>query len=286
MDNYINQISQRLHAPFPQSVSTEKNIGNVLAVGIFISVFLYYFFGNEFEQIGQNPLFLSLQFGLITVVGAFLYEGFVSYVLRIKKDHESWTFLKWILYMSFLLIFLAHINYGYFLFFTQMDIDLRGFLEITQHTIAVGILPVIFSGYIAQVKDQRLASLRNAKKNSLSEKEIVLYAKNQKEALRIKEKDILYIEAMENYVYVYYWKEDSLQKQLLRNTLKNMEEQVSETSLLKCHRSFLVNVQAIKKIRGNAQGLKLSLHRLDKIEIPVSRKYMPGLKSLSLITKT
>lgn len=66
------------------------------------------------------------------------------------------------------------------------------------------------------------------------------------------------------------------QKATSQLTLKALEE---KTSLVRCHRQFLINVQAIKEIKllenGLAEIITVSDHPL-----PVSRRYLKSLKEL------
>ena len=48
---------------------------------------------------------------------------------------------------------------------------------------------------------------------------------------------------------------------------------------LRCHRSFIVNIEQIKQVKGNSQGVNLMLG--DGIDyVPVSRTNIPRLKEL------
>ncbi len=86
---------------------------------------------------------------------------------------------------------------------------------------------------------------------------------------------IKYIEALQNYIKIGYLNsEEKLSEKMLRTTLKQVTSEVKDTAIVKCHRSFLVNREAITATTGNAQGLLLSLSNCDK-KVPVSRKYIP-----------
>ena len=57
---------------------------------------------------------------------------------------------------------------------------------------------------------------------------------------------------------------------MLRVNLKNIENQLADTSLIRCHRSYIVNVNAIRHVAGNTNGYKLTVRDTD-FEVPVSR---------------
>ncbi|MCH5682870.1 LytTR family transcriptional regulator [Niabella sp. W65] len=79
-----------------------------------------------------------------------------------------------------------------------------------------------------------------------------------------------------------FWEaNDQLQSTLLRNTLTNIADQVSDAAhIYRTHRSWLVNVQRVARVNGNAQGLKLSVELMDQ-QVPVSRSNIPGYRQLT-----
>lgn len=82
--------------------------------------------------------------------------------------------------------------------------------------------------------------------------------------------DLLYIEADDNYATLYWRSDKGLEKKMLRVNLKSIETQLNNAYIIRCHRSFIVNINAITHVRGNTNGYKLDLHHTD-LTIPVSR---------------
>jgi len=90
------------------------------------------------------------------------------------------------------------------------------------------------------------------------------------EQLQISPTDFLVAEACDNYSELYWKNGKELSKKLLRITLKNLEPQISNDHIVRCHRSYLVNLKAVKEVTGNASGYKLIIQDFKKA-IPVSR---------------
>lgn len=86
--------------------------------------------------------------------------------------------------------------------------------------------------------------------------------------------DLLYIESTDNYVTIFFNNEGKADKLLVRNTLKNLESVFDELPVLRCHRSFIINVNNIKVGQKTSGKFLLSLKKCDAV-IPVSRKYIP-----------
>jgi DNA-binding LytR/AlgR family response regulator len=60
--------------------------------------------------------------------------------------------------------------------------------------------------------------------------------------LSVRQEDLLYLKSADNYVYVYYLNSKrEIVNYLLRNTLKNIEGQFPNISLIICHRFYVVN---------------------------------------------
>jgi hypothetical protein len=79
------------------------------------------------------------------------------------------------------------------------------------------------------------------------------------------------IEAMQNYLMIYHWDNESnaLQQDIIRCTMAKATELVCATSLLRCHRSYIVNLHRVTNINGNAQGLRLAVDGITEKDIPV-----------------
>ena len=92
--------------------------------------------------------------------------------------------------------------------------------------------------------------------------------------LSLKRSDIIYIQGSDNYVTVWYQARDKVSRFMLRNTLRTMEDELRDESVIRCHRSYLVNIEKVKLIRREKEGLSLELDSIPVCTVPVSRTYM------------
>lgn len=91
---------------------------------------------------------------------------------------------------------------------------------------------------------------------------------------------ILYIEALGNYLNIIY-QNNVVKKITIRETINNIEQTISSPHLIyKPHRSYLVNMQKIHHITGDAQGLKIHFEEIDNV-IPVSRNKIKEFRTLA-----
>jgi DNA-binding LytR/AlgR family response regulator len=87
-----------------------------------------------------------------------------------------------------------------------------------------------------------------------------LFIKTDTRLEKIYFQDILFVEAMENYVAVY----TAEKKHITHSTLKGLQERLPAAGFIQPHKSYLVNVEAIGAVEGNI------LH-LGRYQVPVSK---------------
>lgn len=274
------------HEPYPFDPSLKKSFFSSLLFGAFIFLFLILFqpFGlRNYEH--EYKVFHLLGYGLVTSACLFSSNLFFSLFLKDWFSKAKWTVGKNVIYTLwvFFLIGLGNLLYSSFLSF--IDLSLNGFIQYQVITVLVGIFPVIISTFFKY--NQRLKrALREAAELNANvqhanpdENILDLPSKNKSESLRLKLSDLLAIKAEENYVEVITSRGNEVQKSMLRNTLRDMENYFSAYPFVKkCHRSYLVNLQKVNNFSGNAQGLNLMFDAETAIQIPVSRSFVSDIK--------
>lgn len=84
--------------------------------------------------------------------------------------------------------------------------------------------------------------------------------------------NILYIEAADNYVNIHYLNEGHEDTFILHNTLKEMDARLKDTPMIRCHRSYIVNLENVKLLRKEGPALLLELEGTNKT-VPVTKTY-------------
>ena len=100
--------------------------------------------------------------------------------------------------------------------------------------------------------------------------EILLKGENIDERLKIGIDDLLFIQSYDNYSKVVTFSEPSPNSELIRSSLKNLQVQINESYIVRCHRSYIVNLLNVESVTGNAREFRLNL-RGHTDPIPVSR---------------
>ncbi|QBF84236.1 LytTR family transcriptional regulator [Shewanella maritima] len=134
---------------------------------------------------------------------------------------------------------------------------------------------------------------KQAHSKSVSSDLIALVGDNKAERLEISASQLVYIKAAENYCEVVYLlqydenpelqvsekKAASQQSVLLRTSLTKLLEQTpADVKVMRCHRSYAVNVEQVTAYSGNAAGLSLQTDACD-LSVPVSRRYVNDIKA-------
>ncbi|MBO7661021.1 MAG: LytTR family transcriptional regulator DNA-binding domain-containing protein [Bacteroidaceae bacterium] len=98
------------------------------------------------------------------------------------------------------------------------------------------------------------------------------------EAVTLDISNLLYIEAVGNYVKVCQWRDGKLQSDMLRATSKQIESELQAyPTVVRCHRAFLVNLTQVEQIVSHSGSMQLHIRHSHEF-IPVSRSNMSQVK--------
>lgn len=262
--------------------------GNIILISFLIGFFILIFqpFGLNNYQTNHKSIKL-LGFGLVTFIVASLNQLIIPKLFIKQFEPINWTVKKNSFYILWIFFTIGLGNLIYIqLISPYQSISFVELITIQIITLIIGIFPVAVSISIfqnihqAKINKQLISELTNVleneKKAQTDEQKIIITSENRKESIKINLSDFLFIESVGNYVHVSFLKDTKIDMQILRNTLKNIENSLSSiSSIKKCHRAFLINLNQVSKITGNTQGCKV---HIQEIEIPVSRNYIRQFK--------
>lgn len=112
----------------------------------------------------------------------------------------------------------------------------------------------------------------------LNDRTLNFYDKGERLVFSTAGANILYIEAADNYVNIHYLNDSHEDTFILHNTLKELEKRLSGTSLQRCHRGYIVNIDNVKLLRKEGSSLLLELNGSAKT-IPVTKTYAADITS-------
>jgi len=143
--------------------------------------------------------------------------------------------------------------------------------------VAFDIIAILIFPYIILSFSTQLQFLEN--KNEVSESNRIRFYDDKRILKFISSSNsILYIEADINYVTIVHTDGDKIKEFTLRNSMKNIEELCKKHKLLRCHRSYIVNVAHITSLHKEKDGtICAKLDHTEAKTIPVSQRYYLGI---------
>ena len=103
---------------------------------------------------------------------------------------------------------------------------------------------------------------------------------NTNEHVTLDISNLLYLEAVGNYVKVTELRDGEVHTTMLRATMKQMEDALQAYPMIvRCHRAFMVNLGQVEQISSNSRAMQLVM-RHSHDAIPVSRSNVSKLKEL------
>lgn len=122
------------------------------------------------------------------------------------------------------------------------------------------------------VRLRQLTGHQDGQAKQAAEASVNFFAKGGRLAFSTRMGNILYIEAADNYVNIHYLNGEKEDTFILFNSMKNIEKSFAGTSLMRCHRGYMVNADNVRLMRKEALGLVLEINHCAKT-IPVSKSF-------------
>lgn len=165
----------------------------------------------------------------------------------------------------------------------QIGNDWMVFLRAFRNgSIALGF-PYLISGMYFAIIDKnntiRLMNYENvvtdepARPESQKQK-ITLFDNSGALKLSLNPENLYYIESDDNYIKVWYTdSKGDLKQYMLRCRLKTVEESFKGSSLVRCHRKYIVNLSKVSMLRKESDGYVLDLANEEIQPITVTKTY-------------
>ena len=256
---------------------------NLVLLVVFTAVFALLFINiyKPFESRQWYPItkfeyFLYSSLIILTGVLVVVVSRIVLFYYTKRKTLTYWEYIIWVAAEIFFMS-LFYTLYSYTLEET------RDFAEVFRssviNTSLILLLPYSISIlYLSwKEKSKQVVALEeeriHGEDSPLSSGTFTFYDEKGKLQLSVKKDSLLYMESADNYVSIWFLSKTGVSKYLIRNTLKEMEERFAGTGIVRCHRSFMVNLDQVKVAKRTSVGIVLDLGRDNIPDIPVSRTY-------------
>lgn len=235
---------------------------------VFLNIFQPFNITRWYSDSGIIQFLRLSSYGFVIAL-VFLFTQFPLRKIFKKQTFKTKHYLLWLI-IEIALISLVYI----FLYGNPLGNFVNDLFFSVKYTLLGICLPYSFAILIIYYKNQQ-AEIEALKKkiNKPTEKKLIsFYDEHGKIKFSALANNILLLESTDNYVSVFYILENKVQRKLLRNTLKNLEETLIQNSIIRCHRSYMVNSRNIEFVQKDGKKMIIKIKYLDK-SIPVSQKY-------------
>ena len=107
----------------------------------------------------------------------------------------------------------------------------------------------------------------------------IIHFKDEKGEIRlsINVENILFIESADNYVTIKYINNDHIVDFLLRTNLKKLSDDLRETPIQRCHRSYMINLLHVTTLKKNQTEFIIQFDTTSIKDITVSKTYQEAI---------
>lgn len=254
---------------------------SVLFAVVFLNIYIP-FSDTAWFGLGDSVMFLMT----IVFVAAAIFILICSRILMYKsKKLFDMNFLLYILWCIMEIVIICS-------FYSWLTINIIGPEEESEWVtfgrsllygaIALGV-PYLLSGMYFAIIDKnntiRLMNYENVVtdepiKSDSHKQKITLFDNNGALKLSLNPDNLYYIESDDNYIKVWYTdSKGELKQYMLRCRLKTVEESFRGSSLVRCHRKYIVNLSKVSMLRKESDGYVLDLDSDAIPPISVTKTY-------------
>jgi hypothetical protein len=258
---------------------------NIIRLILFTAIFALLFI-NIFKPFGSREWYKISDFKFFVFASLIVLVGMLVVVISriimlayVKKNAVSYSqYGFWVLAE----ILSMSMFYALFTKFIPAENANRDFLQIyydsTLHAALILLLPysILWLYFALKEKNSILQKINLEDKTAeVPKKNLIAFLDEKGEfKISIVLENLLYVDSADNYATIHYLNKSKLSHFLIRNSLKWMEENLTKDSpLVRCHRSYVVNLDKVKVLRKTKDGIFLELDAVNTPDIPVSKTY-------------
>ena len=278
----------------PSFLVTKENIRKLIFFTtvyslIFINIFRP--FNSEDWIPGINTFNYFLYSSLMVLIGLTLIS--ISRIIMhffVKKISIGYLeYLIWILgeitILAGFYIFIAH-KVGFIDNYIQQNPGLvywEATFEIFRKAVAnttwMLLIPYVIS-FLYLYNEQLIQKL--AENTEENKENNVIQFKDEKDEVRfsITSDKVVFIESSDNYCIIKYLNNDKISDFVLRSSLKRLANELSETPIQRCHRSYMINLEHVASLKKDNSDISFEFDVPNVKEIPISKSYNEKIMEL------
>ena len=281
---------ENLNQPYPFNNNFKHNLRTIAFVCMGFMLITLYFqpFGINFLASPKDGYFV-LMIGLVSAATFFFNTLILPGLFPKLFESDRWTVRKELIWN---IVMFSIMIAGFTV--TARVFRISGMQSLTFfRSAALALLPLVLfnlSNYnnslkskVSQVIDSGrhwLAEERKGATHSTGNEHIKIESDNGKEVFEEELRNIILIQSASNYIEIFFREGAVIRKQMIRQTLSNVESLLSDfPNMKKCHRCCLVNINQISRLTGISPNYTLEANGLD-FRIPIARQNVTKFRKL------
>lgn len=278
----------------PSFLVTKENIRKLIFfTTIYSLIFINIFrpFNSEDWIPGINTFNYFLYSSLMVLIGLTLIS--ISRIIMhffVKKISIGYLeYLIWILgeitILAGFYIFIAH-KVGFIDNYIQQNPGLvywEAIFEIFRKAVAnttwMLLIPYVIS--FLYLYNEYLIKKLAENTEEIKENNVIQF-KDEKDEVRfsITSDKVVFIESSDNYCIIKYLNNDKISDFVLRSSLKRLANELSETPIQRCHRSYMINLEHVASLKKGNSDISFEFDVPNVKEIPISKSYNEKIMEL------
>lgn len=280
--------------PIPSFIYKRSNqIAMIIFVPIFALLFITIYSPFDFDRIDSDAHFLSklnisreLLVQLITIcliIIGMAVAALSRWFMDLYTRRHQMSYVSYILWIGCEVLAMTLIFTIVALFTDTNKGVVTLFRNSLVKTFLILLIPYTMC-YIYFIWQERVAQLRLLRERiaedetALQSAYVQIFDEKGEMRLSVRREHLLLIESADNYICIWYKNNNTPKKVLVRNTLKQVAEQLSSTHIQRCHRSYLVNLEHVKVLRREKEGVFVELGIEGVPDVPISKTYSDSIQ--------
>ena len=281
-----------MQRPIPAFIYSKANqIFMILFVPIFALIFIniyrpldfYHAENNFLRDYGLSLEMASQLIALMLVVSGMLIATISRIIMSVYTKRHTMTYIGYIVWILGEIGVMATV---YTLAALVIGTD-KSVPELFNNsfvkTSLILLIPYVMS-YAYFVWMENLRELRALRKQIDRDETVLQKAYVQildekgEMRLSIRRENLIMIESADNYVCVHYLSDQKVKKTMVRNTLNRVAEHLKGTRIVRCHRSYMINLDHAQIFHRDKEGVFIELGIEGIPHIPISRTYADNVR--------
>ncbi|MEM9142536.1 MAG: LytTR family DNA-binding domain-containing protein [Bacteroidota bacterium] len=275
----MERLRTILNKSFPYLDSTGNKLLLIGTLIVFSFTFLKVYTPFDMNQWAETHYVGYVVIGACMLL---ISQFFLRFVFG-HAQFKVWSFLLWVIFEVFLITLGIHLAYAPS--YTGIGAELHEFYRTSRYVTLLHVGPYLLVTWYLGIR-YRFSSIEeisydtaNANTIKPTDDLLTLTGENAKIILAIKYSQLLYIKSSGNYLEIYYRDGDTTVKELVRMSLKSIISRISDPSIIRIHRSFLVNKNHISSFKRTRKGYEVLLQGTVKEKLPVAAGYKENFEN-------